>query len=160
MSLLDRCVRNEGRKPSFTEVDVCRAFGMVPRKELFDITGIACLALQYLFEAIPAFFVEWVNRLASSTVLASDLVCQARPLGKTSNLPELKDIRLVIPQSSLMGLLDCLLANHLGMFLDSHLPSPINHGALIGARPKTQVLDVTHVLQTAVEKAIDRKSVV
>ena len=57
-----------------------------------------------------------------------------------------------------MGLLDCLLEHHLGMFLDSHLPSPIIYGALVGARPKTQVLDVTHVLQTAVEKAIDTKS--
>ena len=32
------------------------------------------------------------------------------------------------------------------------------HGVFVGARPKTQELDVTHVLQTAVEKAIDNRS--
>ena len=113
---------------------------------------------QLLFLAEPSSFTNWLSALMSSTVRMSSLTCTARPAGKVNNTPTLDEIRLIIPQSTIMGVVDGTLAMYLGKFLDDHLPNPISFGVLIGARPKTQVLDVTHVVQTTVEKAIDSES--
>lgn len=88
----------------------------------------------------------------------SSLSVIGRPFGKTAGITQLFDVRLILPHSSLMGLLDCLLAARLNVFIDEILPRKPNHHSFVGARPHTQVLDIAHICQTAVEKGIDSKS--
>ena len=88
----------------------------------------------------------------------SQLTCIAKPFGKTGQLPLVSDVRLILPQSSILTMLDFILAERLNSFIDLTLPTNSDLGTFCGARPKTQVLDITYTLQSSIEKAIDTQS--
>ena len=149
---------HDGKPTSFTEENIRSAINRLPRKLVIDHHGVSIFAFLMLFDVQPAAFTSFVNSFLGSSVAVGKLTVYGKPLGKTDMLPEIKDIRLILPQGSLMSILDVLLATSLDAFIDKSFPRTANDHVFVGARPKTQILDITFTCQTAVEKAIDNLS--
>ena len=158
MRLLETAIKHDGVEPDFTEDDISDALKILRNKSFIDCEGMCVLALQYAFVANSFKFTEWLNRLASRTPCMSKLQCMARPTGKASSTPTCDDVRLLLPQSSVMGVLDVLLSTYLAKFLDGFFPLCRFPGAYIGAKRYTQPLEITHCIQVFLEKAIDSNS--
>ena len=156
--LLDSIARHDGVTTTFHKQDVNFAFGVLPRKLQIDQHGVPILALQCLFYAQPERFIAYLNTVLACSASMSMLSVFGRPLGKLSNISRVQDVRLILPQCSLMSLLDALLSKALNEFIDDKFPRVPNDHVFVGARPKTQVLDITFTCQTAVEKGIDNAS--
>ena len=128
MRLLDIAIQHDGLEPDFSEDDVSDALKVLRNKSFLDCEGICVLSLQYTFIANAGRFTRWLNKLASSTPYMSKLKCMARPTGKSSATPNCEDVRLLLPQSSVMGLLDVLLSCYLAKVLDSFFPLSFSWG--------------------------------
>ena len=88
----------------------------------------------------------------------SALCIYANPRGKTGSEPNLIDVSLLLPQSTILGVCDALLSTYSNTFISSTIPIDYDSGIFIGGRPKTQPLDIMHVAQLIVEKGIDDNS--
>ena len=100
-------------------------------------------------ESVGRFF-SW---LASSTESASHARLRARAFGKSSSCPSAAEVRVVIPMPATMQILDALLAQAVDAMLTP--PSLQEHGWFVGARPRTQILDITFGLSQVIELACD-----
>ena len=79
-------------------------------------------------------------------------------MGKESSLPCVYKVRLISPQPSVMELIDAVLALKLFKFLERSFTFAPDIPVFVGARPRTQPLDITHTLQSVVEKGLDMES--
>ena len=73
--------------------------------------------------------------------------------GKAASRTAAKATRAILPQPILLRIADALVAQHLNPFIDQALPRP--SGAMVGARPGTQVLDISHGMTLAIERCLD-----
>ena len=73
--------------------------------------------------------------------------------GKESHTTSAASLRSILPLPCIMQVLDALLANHFQHQVDSLLP--VIPECFIGARPKTQCLDIAHGIQSVIEKGLD-----
>ena len=71
-----------------------------------------------LFDSQPSAFTAFANSFLGSSLAVRKLTVHGKPLGKLDKISDIKDIRLVLPQGSLMSILDVLLATSLDDFID------------------------------------------
>ena len=83
----------------------------------------------------------------------SSAVIHGRTFGKESHTPDAKGVRAILPLPAFMQVLDAILAQLLNPCIDELLPATPE--SFIGARPKTQCLEIAHGLQSVIEKGLD-----
>ena len=127
-------------------------------KARLDTHGISLDALIFLFLANPEQLVDWFNTLISSTLKMSTVTIAGLPAGKESSSPTLDKIRMLLPQPTLLGVLDFALATRINKIADRQFSCLIGSPIYIGGTPKTQTLEIAHAFQLGVEKAMDLKS--
>lgn len=111
-----------GTRRRIQNAQVC-TFG---RRKLFsDITRDAC-AMSRVFHVMHG---QAVNKVHT-------------PQGEESAYASVDKVRLILPQCSMMSLIDILLASRLHMVIDTAIA--ILGSCVMGARPKTQILDTPH----------------
>ena len=91
-------------------------------------------------------------------IIAVVLAVHGRPAGKTSSSPHLNDIRLILPQSAFLTILDIIYADRLNRLVDEKLKRRLGPQVFVGARSGTQPLDIAHTLQLVLDKSLDLES--
>ena len=76
--------------------------------------------------------------------------------GKATSKPSPAEVGMVVPLTIPVAVLDCALATRVHAFIDTCVPPA--PGVLIGARPKTQTLDISLGVRLAVERMMDSHS--
>ena len=153
MDVLDFSRRSEGRAPPFLELDVEIALEKLKRPCKLDGQGICVDLLRIAFEADPDMFIRFLRSILGSEKHMSTLASPMHCFGKVSSNSTLKDLRGIIPPSTLLRLLDRLLA----VSLEAHLYRiiPAIPGCYVGARRCTQTRDLGHGIALLVEKGLD-----
>ena len=76
--------------------------------------------------------------------------------GKEASVTPTSKLRALMPMPAVMQVIDVVIASKINDFVDATLPT--HSGAWIGAVPRTQPLDITHGLQSVIEKSLDDHS--
>ena len=140
----------------FEVEEVASAFKGIRHKFKRDASGCSLRMLELFFISQPAFFIQWLARVASDSVAMSDLVVNAAAYGKESAHVSADTVRVIAPLPVVMQVLDVIIAGRLGGFLDSvFLPL---QDVWEGAQPRTQVLDIAAGLSALIEKDLDLES--
>ena len=92
----------------------------------------------------------------SSTVAMFSLTVQGRVFGKTSSTPAGDETRAILPLCSIWALLDAIAHYFIEPFVKEWAPA--DNRIFVGARPRTQALEVAHACNLVVEKSLDRHS--
>ena len=94
----------------------------------------------------------------TSTPCMSQITIAALPAGQLSIFPDVSNVRLVLPQSTLLGIIDFLTAIKVNELCDSAFSALHLSMICIGGRPRTQTLEVAHGVQLTIEKGLDHFS--
>ena len=156
MSALDFIRSTEFAPPSFTEEHVELAFLKLKRKNQMDFDDVCVLMLQYMFEADPVVFTQWLRAMCCHSEFMSSLRARCRVFGKSSCHPFVWDLRAIVPMSSILRLLDRVLENRLQDFLFNVL-LPVR-GCFSAGKRYTQALDIGHAANLVMEKGLDQES--
>ena len=135
---------------------IANAFKRLRNKLSLDLHGVARMSLEYLFLAQPENFRRWLACFAVDRHRIAELEIHARAYGKTKPDTVVDDIRVILPLPCILSLLDAMLPFILESYITNLFPEPA--GVWFGARPSTQVLDITHGLSCVIEKGLDSHS--
>ena len=83
----------------------------------------------------------------------SEIVVSGRAFGKESSVTPATALRAILPLPAVMQVLDVLLPAAVEDHVSRVLPAVPE--CFVGARPRTQCLDIAHGLQTVIEKGLD-----
>ena len=135
----------------FKEVEA--ALKNVKQLSVLDAHGECVAMWKMMWWADPSAVIRHLEEVATSWDGFAAFLVNARVQGKSSSRTLLADCRTVMPLPARAALIDFIIAARLQRFLDVHLP---RHPAVWeGARPRTQMLDISHGLSLVVEKAVD-----
>ena len=82
----------------------------------------------------------------------STIVLRGKVFGKEARITMANSTRAILPLPAFMQVLDALIPMSLGPSMESTFPNVPD--CFIGAKPKTQCLDIAHSLQFIIEKGI------
>ena len=152
-SALDFSRSSEGLFVPFPELDIEICLEKLKRQHKLDDQSVCVDLLRIAFEGNPDLFASVISSIASSEISMRALSAPMRCFGKKSSVGKLGDIRGIVPPSSLLRLLDILLARA----LETHLSRIIPHvpGVYVGARRCTQIRDLGHAASLLMEKGLD-----
>ena len=155
-ALLDFLHSAEGDEPDLRIQDFVIAFHKLHRWENVDKDGMCVLLLWIVFAADPEYFVGQMKSCLAHRASMQCLVAQCKAFGKRGSDSFLQDVRAIVPMSSILRLLDRVLAIVFERQLVPLLP-PLP-GFFVGAQKYTQALDIGHAAALFVEKALDNHS--
>jgi len=137
-------------------MDFVIAFHKLKRWEQWDTDGICILVLWIVFSCDPDRFVCWMRRCLAHRASIESLRARCVAAGKKSANSIDKDLRALLPMSSILRLLDRVLAIKLEYHVNRILPClPV---FFIEAQRHTQCLDIAHGAALLVEKSLDCRS--
>ena len=88
----------------------------------------------------------------------SNLRVRGVPTGKESGETTVGKVRLLLPQGAILSVIDCILSARIHDFVDTRLSPSISKDYYIGAKRKTQPLEIAFALQLALQKSLDLES--
>lgn len=140
--------------PWCTAADIVSAVGTWKRADLTDAYSVSARALGMVpTHRLAAAIGMWDRGdRAGMAMRPKGYAC-----GKNTTTPSLSEIRCIIPLTALMSLIDRILASFLQAWADAmaeDLPRP---ECFEGARPRTQILDLTHAASLGVERGLDNR---
>ena len=154
VDILDVVLAADGDGVHISEQMLSKCFGHIRRRGKFDHYGIAVDSIRLLARAVPHVVVAFCAVAMSSTALMSDVVIKGTVFGKESSVSHATALRAILPLPAIMQVLDVILSIAMQTEVDALLPGVPE--CFVGARPKTQCLDVAHGLQAVIEKGLDR----
>ena len=158
LALLDIMFGAEKISCGFEVEEIAEAFKRVRNKDKLDCDSIALSAVELLFISNPLGVSQFLNALVADTPSMTKLTCMGVPTGKDSAVPVCSKVRLLLPQGSILSVLDVLLSSRLHQFINKELTSNIQRSIYVGARPGTQTMEIAFGLQLAIEKGLDLNS--
>jgi len=153
VSILNAILPHDGDGYQFTAEDLESAFARIKHKSKIDHYGISVAAIQLLFSEVPHLVADFFTFAAASTPTMACAVVKGGAYGKESGVCAAKDTRSILPLPSFMQVIDVVLPLSLESKISEVLPNLPE--CFVGARPKTQCLDVAHGLQSVIEKGLD-----
>ena len=126
------------------------------KRSKLDHYGVSVEVIRLLCTACPDTAAHFFESLLGSTPLMASISIQGRLYGKESCTTPPSQIRAILPLPAVLQVCDCILSSLLDPIIDTacpHVP-----GTFVGARPRTQVLDIAHGLHLVIEKALDGHS--
>jgi hypothetical protein len=152
-NLLNAIAKYDGREPAVEHSSIESGFGVLKRWDKLDHECVCVRALYLIFCAVPALFTAWLCALVSTCANMEHLLPVGVVFGKVSAHACTNALRAIIPLSSILSLLDRSLSIDLATKIDRIISK--HPGFFVGARPKTQALDVGHAIQLLMEKGAD-----
>ena len=145
--------QNDGRGIKIEFAQLCAAFDKIQRWSKTDHYGVSVAAIKLIAYAKPALACSFLGNLIASSCLMSQIVVKGHLFGKESSVTSAASTRAILPLPSVMQVLDAVLLDAYENLLSVILPAV--PGCFVGARPRTQCLDIAHGLQTVIEKGLD-----
>ena len=155
-NIRDFVQRAENLPPQLLVDHVANGFGRLRSKGKIGCDGLSIRSLEFLFLSQPNAFSSWLANLMASSKQMSSLSVRSLCLGKESANTRIDNTRVIIPLPSFLALLDAILPSLVEPIIDSCFSIP--SGVWIGARARTQPLDISHGLSTIIEKSLDLES--
>ena len=150
---LDAILPFEGSAAPISEEQLSKALSKIRRKGKLDHYGVSVAAMLMVFRARP----EAVTRLLSTSLGSAPAMAQLEVkglvLGKVSAIAKVEETRAVLPLPAVMQVMDSVLLLACQGWVDAALPEVPE--CFVGARPRTQCLDIARGLQSVIEKGID-----
>lgn len=137
-------------------LEVAEAWPRLARRGLADARGVSANALRALFEASPASFAPCIAALCASSELMGQMGVHRAVWGKRTARPCLSELRAVVPQSSLLSIVDIVVSHRLHAWISEHLLVP--PGMYVGGVHGSQLLEMSHGLSLFIERALDSAS--
>ena len=158
LMIMDRVFAHDLDVPHLHVHEIRNGITSCRHRSRLDSDGICLKALELIFSVHPVDLTNWFNGLVSSTVAMSSLHVFARAAGKESSVSPLDKIRLILPQSSILSILDVAFAERLNSFLDTIFPLDTSRGIYTGGVKHTQTLDIAHGIHLALDRGLDLMS--
>ena len=155
-SLVDFIFKAEGWPPSLTHGDLEAAILALEKRHRTDSYGVCVAVIAAFIQCCPLEPVTFFQRLVSSSPFMSSFSVPGLLYGKSNDHPNVSDIRGVFPLPAVLQVVDVLLSKVVQQIADVFEPKV--PGAFIGARPKTQTLDIAHGVHLVLEKGLDCRS--
>ena len=155
-AILDFARAGERDLPGFDEMDVEKALARCKNPLRLDRYGMCVELFRVAFEARPSEFTSFLQFVSSSETMMSSLESPLLCYGKCSKNTKLAQVRGIIPQCTLLFVLDKLLSSLLTDRLSVLLPK--HPDIFVGARKYTQPKDLGQGLNLVIEKGLDLKS--
>jgi len=145
---------NEGCGLLLTNQDVLTALEKLRKRAKMDGYGVCTSMLKILLSVRPGSITPVMNNLSCGTLAMKSLKLHGFAAAKKAGTISAKSVRVVTPLPCLLGILDAHVASTLDSVLDP-IAEGIGRGFFEAARPKRQVLDLTHPLSLVLEKGGD-----
>ena len=152
-AIMDRIRQADGHPIRISKGDVNEAFAAIRRKKVKDHYGACVGSLFLMWHACPTVLLEFLAELIADTAWISSLCVRGRVFGKECPTTPVDKTRAILPLPALLQLIDALLPRLVGTHFARILPQVPE--CFVGARPRTQVLDITHGIQSVIEKGLD-----
>ena len=150
---MDRIRQADGHPIRISKGDVNEAFAAIRRKKVKDHYGACVGSLFLMWHVCPTVLLEFLAELIADTSWISSLCVRGRVFGKECPTTPVDKTRAILPLPALLQLIDALLPRLVGTHFARILPQVPE--CFVGARPRTQVLDITHGIQSVIEKGLD-----
>ena len=137
--------QNDGRGIKIEFAQLCAVFDKIQRWSKTDHYGVSVAAIKLIAYAKPALACNFLGNLIASSRLMSQIVVKGQLFGKESSVTSAASTRAILPLPSVMQVLDAVLLDAYENLLSVILPAV--PGCFVGARPRTQCLDIAHGLQ-------------
>ena len=111
--LIDILNEHDAVSIKFESEEVSKALNMTRRIRKLDGTGICIAVVKLVFAAFPEYVTGVLGCLAGNIVCLREERIQGKVFGKESSHPEPSECRAILPLSSLLTLLDCILSARL-----------------------------------------------
>ena len=117
LKLLNFALSHDEDTLHFQPEDIAEAIQSCKKRNRFDHKSICLDALEQILFAKPIDFASWLENIAANSVHFADSTVPGLPSGKSSSAPDQNDVRLVLPQPSIMSIFHVLGSKHLCSFL-------------------------------------------
>lgn len=158
--LHNQLMRKEGPF-KFTEGEVVHSVATIKNKHKLDSAAHTPLVYEWILPNVLVTLLQnWVNsRSTASSAKDMCFLVQIRGYGrgKSTTSPSVKQIRIIAPQNTAQRIVDIILAGSINDHIDTKYVRCIPT-MWEGARPFTQVLDITNALGMVVERGLDARS--
>ena len=144
---------SDGQGLQISLAQLFAVFLRIRRWSKTDHYGVSVASIMLLAYVKPTLVCEFLSKLIASSRLMSHIIVKGHLFGKESSVTTAASTRAILPLPSVMQVLDVLLLDSFDDLLSTLLPEA--PGCFIGARPRTQCLDIAHGLQTVIEKGLD-----
>ena len=107
----------------------------------------------YMYGTLGCAVADFLHRTLGCTATMSNIQVRGKVFGKESSVALASGLRAILPMPAVMQIMDVILAGFFNDFLSTvfqEIP-----GCFVGARPKTQCLDIAHGLQSVIENGLD-----
>lgn len=155
-ALLENALAADGQSPEWTAQDITEAATALRHGHAVDSDGLCPHAVLLAALQAPEATAAAFRELASETSLMSLCTIRARALGKRTSLPTVEQVRDLLPQGTLMGILDVLLSRMVHAVLGALPPLPLS--VVEGCRPGASASDLALSARLVVQHALDRRS--
>lgn len=156
LRVLDYALASDGCEIGITDDEVESLFCCMSRRTIKDAEDLCVDAFRLVFESHKDLFVAAMNAAVASTATMSQLKVYGKFYGKKTNKPNPQQVRAILPFTAALQILDVVLAERLELLMDESLqPARSLH---IGARRRTQTLEIAQSLSLVSEKSADRRS--
>ena len=115
--------------------------------------GISLAVIKVMFKVVPDAMCSALNDLVNDEVALRAEEVGGLAWGKEGSKPAPKDIRVILPLSASLNILDHVISHRLASWCKSHFDLP--ESIYIGNTPKSQCLDVAFASQQVLEKGSD-----
>lgn len=156
VAALDVALAMDGSPPAIAEEVIGEVASSLRRQAIIDATGLCPAAAALAAAAAPQATEAAFASLISSMAVMSEVVIKARALGKRTDTPTDGEIRVILPLTKDMSILDVVRAQRVHAHLDS-LP-PLPRSVLEAGRPGASATDLALTAKLVIEKALDRRS--
>ena len=153
-NIMQALARHCGESPSFTGEEWHEALDIISRPFKTDQQGICPFAIRLLFFGAPEATIAFFNNIISSDDFFHAECVYGHAKAKKRGLIPAEKIRIILPLSSILTVIDAAISNRLNKRLEewaSRLPPSF----LECAKKRRQIQDVTFAVAQHIEKGID-----
>ena len=147
------CERHGCMQGRWDDEDIKSALTRLRPKPFLSADGTCVLAWKHVQKHKPNFVTECINHLACSPQQLQKLSIDAKIWGKKTRKPKLSEIRMILPLSPLLSILDVLVSEALSAWL-SRVSPPLK-GIFVGGERGTQPQDISCACSMWLEKGHD-----
>lgn len=150
----------EQETTTFSEDEVSAAIVKIKKKNSIDSAGHSALVYEFMPPAIIVKVLQnWVTERSQPSADNYHYinVVHGYARGKKTSAPTVYRILVITPQNTAQTIIDMILSERINRRVDDIFPKS-SPTFWEGGRPKTQALDIAHVLGLLIERGLDDRS--
>jgi hypothetical protein len=152
-NIMDYLRRSEGRCIQLQSGEVADACSKIRNRGKTDHYGVTVEAVRIMARTFPSCVTRFFETFLSSSTAMAEMRLRGRVEGKEASVSPPAKLRAITPLPAILQVADVIVADRIHSFISRTLVAP--KGCWVGALPKTQPLEITHGLQSVIEKGLD-----